>query len=145
MEKITGSCLCGGVVFEVQKITGPFELCHCNRCRKATGSAYAAMVSVHSKNIHLTCGKEFIGVYDTPIREKPPAYRSIFCRNCGSPLPDFFTQQTIIEIPAGLLDKNFHVKPDKHIYVEYKPTWSEIHDALPQFTKKQIKKWRENL
>ncbi|MCI3132528.1 GFA family protein [Phenylobacterium aquaticum] len=37
-----GSCLCGGIAFE---ISGPFEaffLCHCSRCRKDTGSAHAA-------------------------------------------------------------------------------------------------------
>ena len=39
---IRGSCLCGGVKFEVRGSKGPFELCHCNRCRKATGSAFAA-------------------------------------------------------------------------------------------------------
>ena len=39
---IKGSCLCGGVKFEIRGSKGPFELCHCNRCRKATGSAFAA-------------------------------------------------------------------------------------------------------
>ena len=41
---ITGSCLCGGVRFEVDRVVGPFELCHCNRCRKVSGSAFTAMV-----------------------------------------------------------------------------------------------------
>jgi hypothetical protein len=36
-----GSCLCGGVRFEVDRAVGPFELCHCSRCRKASGSALA--------------------------------------------------------------------------------------------------------
>ena len=34
---IRGSCLCGGVKFEITRATGPFELCHCSRCRKANG------------------------------------------------------------------------------------------------------------
>ena len=37
-----GGCLCGAVRFELDRAVGPFELCHCNRCRKTTGSAYAA-------------------------------------------------------------------------------------------------------
>ncbi|MCZ6459403.1 MAG: aldehyde-activating protein, partial [Gammaproteobacteria bacterium] len=36
-----GQCLCGAVAFEVEEIIGPFELCHCTRCRKSTGSAFA--------------------------------------------------------------------------------------------------------
>jgi hypothetical protein len=31
---IRGSCLCGGVTFEIERAVGPFELCHCSRCRK---------------------------------------------------------------------------------------------------------------
>jgi len=43
---IKGECLCGAVQFEVASVVGPFELCHCNRCRKSSGSAYAAIVGV---------------------------------------------------------------------------------------------------
>jgi len=39
---IPGSCLCGGVRFAIAKAVGPFELCHCRRCRKSSGSAWAA-------------------------------------------------------------------------------------------------------
>ena len=35
---IRGSCLCGGVTFEIEKAVGPMEFCHCNRCRKLSGS-----------------------------------------------------------------------------------------------------------
>ena len=31
---IRGSCLCGGVRFEIDRACGPAEFCHCNRCRK---------------------------------------------------------------------------------------------------------------
>jgi hypothetical protein len=41
-----GGCLCGAVRFEFDHAAGTFELCHCNRCRKATGSAYAAEIGV---------------------------------------------------------------------------------------------------
>ena len=41
---IMGRCLCGGVRFEIVQAVGPFELCHCNRCRKVSGSAFAAML-----------------------------------------------------------------------------------------------------
>ena len=37
---IRGSCLCGSVKFEIERAAGPFELCHCARCRKVSGSAY---------------------------------------------------------------------------------------------------------
>ena len=43
---ISGSCLCGGVRFEIEKAVGPVEICHCNRCRKTTGSASLPAIGV---------------------------------------------------------------------------------------------------
>jgi hypothetical protein len=54
---IRGSCLCGGVKFEISRTPGPFELCHCNKCRKVTGSAYRAGFLVQAEDFHLTDGK----------------------------------------------------------------------------------------
>jgi len=36
---IRGSCLCGGVRFEIDRAVGPVEFCHCTRCRKVSGSS----------------------------------------------------------------------------------------------------------
>jgi hypothetical protein len=35
---IRGSCLCGGVTFEIDRACGPAEFCHCNRCRKLSAA-----------------------------------------------------------------------------------------------------------
>lgn len=40
--QIGGSCLCGAVAFKVRLPFHEFVNCHCSRCRKASGSAYAA-------------------------------------------------------------------------------------------------------
>ena len=64
---IAGTCLCGGVQFEIARTVGPFELCHCRRCRKATGSAFAAMVGVRTSDFRLIAGAELIATYDAPI------------------------------------------------------------------------------
>ena len=85
---IRGGCLCGGVRFEVAEAVGPFELCHCNRCRKASGSAFTALLGVRTRDYRLLAGQELIARYDAPIVESPPAYRVSFCRRCGSPVPD---------------------------------------------------------
>lgn len=47
-EMIRGSCLCGGVTFEVTKVEGPFEVCHCNRCRKLSGAAAMPSIGVRA-------------------------------------------------------------------------------------------------
>ena len=134
---IKGSCLCGNVVFEIAQAVGPFEVCHCNRCRKVSGSNGMAALGVLAKDYRLLSGADLITTYQVPILYEPPAYETYFCRNCGSPTPppsptEFF------EIPAGLLDTDPGQKPDKHVFVEFTPAWEQISDDLPQYTLKQL-------
>src|SRR6516225_7774504 len=37
-----GSCLCYAVRFEITGTPTAFDLCHCSRCREASGSAFLA-------------------------------------------------------------------------------------------------------
>jgi hypothetical protein len=139
---ISGSCLCGGIRFEIDRAVGPFELCHCLRCRKASGSAFAALVGVRSAAFRLVEGRELIACYEAPLLEKPPPYRVFFCRRCGSPAPDPDPAPPWFELPAGLLEGDPGVRPDKHIFVEHEPPWLESRDALPRFTKAELAEWR---
>ena len=132
---IHGSCLCGAVRFEFTKPAGPFELCHCHRCRKFTGSAFFSGLYARPEDFRYVQGKELITTYEAPILREPPAYRASFCSRCGSPVPNDPSPQSrsgLIEIPAGLLDDDPGMKPDKHIFIEVKSPWFEITDDLPQ-------------
>jgi len=139
---LKGSCLCGGVRFEIAKAVGPFELCHCSRCRKSSGSAFAAFVGVEAADYRLLAGAEWIASYDAPILRAPPPYRSSFCRRCGSPVPNPDPAADWFEVPAGLLDGDPQLAPDKHIFVELRAPWFDITDALPRFTAAELGAWR---
>lgn len=135
---IGGSCLCGGVRFEIERTVGPFELCHCSRCRKASGSAFVAGVGVYAREFRLLAGADLIRTYEAPVVERPPGYRTDFCGRCGSLVPNPQPGAEWIEIAAGLLDDDPGSKPDKHIFVERKAPWFEITDTLPRFTKEEL-------
>lgn len=139
---IAGGCLCGGVRFEIQRAVGPFELCHCTRCRKGSGAAFAAMLGVRTADFRLVQGADLIARYDAPIIRRPPAYRVSFCQRCGSPVPDPKPNAEWFEIPAGLLEGDPELRPDKHIFVELKAPWFTITDDLPQLTKGMLADWR---
>jgi hypothetical protein len=130
---IKGSCLCGGVTFEFERMTGPFELCHCSRCRKVSGSAFMAGVAAPRAAFKFLTGHELVKRYDAPILKSPPAYRSCFCSRCGCPVPDPLGKGDVMEIAAGLLDDDPGVRPDKHIFTDKKSPWYTIADTLPQY------------
>ena len=127
-----GSCLCGGVRFEIARAVGPFELCHCRRCRKASGSGYVAGLGVLARDFTLLGGAELIRSYEAPIITRPPAYRTAFCTRCGSPVPWPRPDERWFEVPAGLLDDDLGARPDRHIFVEWLPDWDRISDDLPK-------------
>jgi hypothetical protein len=139
---IRGECLCGGVRFEIDKAAAPFELCHCRRCRKVSGSAFMAAIGVHRSAFRWVSGKELVKAYDAPLVESPPAYRVCFCTVCGSCVPDPEDDSAYFEIAAGLLDDDPHLQPDKHIFVEHRAPWYRICDDLPQLDKQALLKHR---
>ena len=139
---IRGSCLCGSVKIEIAHAVGPFELCHCGRCRKITGSAFFATLGALREDVRLVQGGDLIKTYEAPIRESPPGYRSCFCGRCGSPVPDLNSASSWLEIPAGLVDDDPQIRPDRHIFVDVKSTWFDITDKLPQFDTIELKAFR---
>lgn len=139
---IRGSCLCGAVRFEMDRAVGPFELCHCSRCRKCSGSAFVAGLGVRRDEFRWLSGRELIKSFEAPILESPPAYRVCFCGTCGSPVPDTDGDSEWLEIPAGLLDDDPELRPDKHIFVDVKSKWFAITDHLPQLDKEALRKYR---
>ncbi|MBD3648900.1 MAG: GFA family protein [Pseudomonadales bacterium] len=141
---IHGSCLCGGVTFEVDRVTGPFEFCHCRRCRKVSGSTGMAAVGVRKRDFRFLSGRELIETYEAPILYAPPSYTSVFCRRCGSQVPLPEPADEWFEIAAGLFDDDLNRKLDKHIFVELTPDWDEITGDLPRYTREEIIAWRRS-
>jgi len=141
---IRGSCLCGLITFELDRVVGPFELCHCSRCRKVSGSAFMAGVGVRVEDFRFLSGEGDIRRFELPVRDRPPPYGVSFCGRCGSPAP-LPPESGWFEIAAGLLDDDPDMTPDKHIYVEGKAPWWLIRDDLPRYTAVEIAEFRRSM
>lgn len=124
---IQGSCLCGGVRFEIDRVER-IELCHCSRCRKASGTAFEAGAIVASEAFRFLDGEDLIQGY-----ESSPGTLRRFCRVCGSRVPSASADGSHIFVPAGLLDGDPRVRPAFHAFVRSKAPWWDITDGLPQF------------
>ena len=137
-----GTCLCGSVVFTLEKIRGPFELCHCKRCQNYSGSGYAAFLTAEVAGYQLHCGEELIHTYEAPMLHAPPAYTVWFCARCGSPVPNPNPQGETLDVPAGCLDNSIETYPDKHIFIDLKADWEPMNKQPPQLSKTEIRSFR---
>jgi hypothetical protein len=127
------------------RAVGPFELCHCTRCRKASGSAFVPWLFAAREDFRLLQGEELIRRYEAPLRDKPPPYHTSFCGRCGSPVPDPKSESPWLEVHAGILDDDPLLRPERHILVEAKSPWFTITDGLPQFNRAAIDALRSGM
>jgi len=130
MEKLTGSCLCGTVKYQVTNLNPKMGHCHCSMCRKFHGAAFATFGEVASEDFRWLTGESALKVF---IADNGTARK--FCSQCGASLifKSKNDQATTVEFTLGTLDSDINQYPDSHIFVGSKANWFEISDDLPQF------------
>jgi hypothetical protein len=126
---VTGSCLCGGIAIEAERVA-LMRHCHCSFCRKETGSAFGTVAVVEPQHFRFVRGEDLVHIY-----RYPPDGTRAFCRVCGAKAPLRLWNDTIVIVPAGLLDRDPGVRPVLHQFAGSKACWWEISDSLPRFEK----------
>jgi hypothetical protein len=130
MANLRGSCLCGGVRFEV---TQPFEgvtACHCTNCKKISGGAGTVNGRVASDAIVILAG-------DDLLRSFQPAEGTAktFCSVCGSNLFGAgWPESPRASVRLSTLDEPYDRKPGAHIYVRSVAPWETLpDDGAPRY------------
>jgi len=127
-----GSCLCGGVRYEYAGGFDLFTLCHCMQCRKAQGSAYAAVLPIAAADFRLLQGEALLKAYSSSHGKE-----RVFCSNCGSPLfSRLLARPELLRLRAGTLDTPLPVRPQAHIFAASKAEWDDILDGVPQYAER---------
>ena len=118
MASRTGRCMCGRVAFTLAQAPARFGACHCEMCRRWTGSALLGM-TVPRSEIEWT-GSEHIEM----LQSSDWAERA-WCGHCGSALYYHVTAKrpmsASLELPIGLLDDASGLSFDNEIYIDHKP------------------------
>lgn len=126
---IKGSCLCGRIRFEITGAVTMSRYCHCENCRKFSGTAQAAWGLANTAEFRQTRSDAEVGTYDTGSGSL-----RTFCTNCGAPL--WFEPQDMPDfrgIALGSVDEGDVGAPEAHLWVRSSPTWETIKDDLPRF------------
>jgi hypothetical protein len=92
--------------------------CHCSRCRKAHGTAFATFVSGAAERFRWRRGLELVHTFEG----RP------FCSVCSSATPLAESTGKSVFIPAGCLDDDPGCRPTTHIFVDSRANW----DGLPE-------------
>jgi len=116
-----GTCLCGSVSFEITDVPIRMNICHCSMCRKVTGSAYGVFAHIHSSKFSWLSGNENISVY-----ESSPDHLRVFCKTCGSNMPN--ENGDYVCIPAGAFDDDPGAKSELQIFAGSKAAWHNLAD-----------------
>lgn len=124
MATLEGSCLCGGVRFEVTEGFEAVTHCHCTNCKKISGGTGTANGRVRSGAIVIREGQEL-------LRSFQPAEGTAktFCSDCGSNLfGGGWPQSDFASVRLSAIDSPFDRKPDAHIFVRSVAPWETLPD-----------------
>jgi len=129
--KHNGSCLCGAVNFEIEGDFDRFFFCHCEYCRKDTGSAHAANLFSSTATLKWLSGEDHVRQYNLPGTR----HGKSFCGTCGSALPRSSPHGQMLIVPAGSLSTAVTTRPTAHIFMSSRANWDNALETVSKFDK----------
>ncbi len=126
----TGQCLCGNVKFTIASAPLRMGQCHCDDCRKSTGTGHASNAFFNRKNVNI---EGELSRYASTTDSGSVVSR-FFCPNCGSRLfAENNAAANIIGVSAGVLDDSSWFKANAIVYNKRKPQWDFMDTSIPTF------------
>jgi len=124
MSELVGSCLCGGVRFEVAEPFLMLSYCHCTNCKKLSGGGGTANGRARTAAIRVLEGEGLLRTY-----QPSEGTAKTFCSACGSNLfgggwPE--SEQASVRLSA--IDSPLDQKPELHNYVRSLASWEVLPD-----------------
>ena len=124
----SGSCLCGGLRYEIQGEIGDIVQCHCRKCRKANSTAFATNAPIKKADFKIVQGEHLLKKFQSSATTQ-----RCFCADCGSPIISIKTETPdLYRLRIGTLDTPLQQKPTQHIFAASKAEWDTICDGFVQ-------------
>lgn len=120
-----GSCACGQVNYSILDVPYFTQACHCNDCKKSTGSSFVVHSMIHEDDLSID-GEMGSAELSTGSGAGQRAY---FCTNCGVYL---YCKYKIAEsekrlaIRSKTLSDSNAFPPQAHIFVKDKDPWINL-------------------
>ena len=130
MASLRGSCLCGGVKFEVTEPFDTLRYCHCESCKKLSGAPATVNGRVPSAAIRILAGEDLLQTFH-PVEGSAKT----FCLACGSNLfGGGWPESEFSSVRLSAIDTPFEGHPPSHIFVRSLAPWETLpDDGLERF------------
>jgi hypothetical protein len=128
VRRLTGKCLCGATVYEVDDSFSYAMNCHCSNCRRATGAAFKPFAGIQRDRLELVAGNGHVMIFGDEERA-----HDVHCGTCGSLLYSVVREGAYVHIAMGTLVDDPTIRASAHIFVGSKANWHKITDDVPQF------------
>ena len=114
MSAFSGKCLCGKVTYECHSEPKAIFNCHCEDCRRATGSVFGTNLFVPEDQVEIS-GE--VSSYSHPS-DSGSTMTKRFCPNCGSLLfGKNSTKTNVLSVRAGTVNELDLIKPEANVFI----------------------------
>ena len=114
-----GSCLCGAVAFEVDKIPESYRACHCTACRKSGGHYWSAF-SVANDDFRFTEDRGLKWYRSSDWAERG------FCKVCGGNLFYHMLKEDRYMMAVGAFDDQSGFELQRQVFIDEKPGFYDL-------------------
>jgi hypothetical protein len=129
-KKLTGSCACGKVRYQLLDAPMRVHCCHCTDCQRHTGSAFVLNAIIETSAIKVLRGD----LEAVPVPRANGPHDIYRCRKCKTALwSDYGHRPQIRFVRVGTLDNPSFLPPDIHIYTRSKVPWLKLPKGTPAF------------
>lgn len=126
----SGKCLCGAVTYEVTAPPIVVAKCHCEECRRLSGTGHTigAMFPRNAVSLHGTLS-EF-----KYVSGKESEVTKAFCPQCGTPIYGTNTgSPEHLTLPLGSMDDAVGLEIQVVIFERDKQHWEQLSDNVAAF------------
>lgn len=128
--QFSGRCLCGAVHYTCSAEPVMAGHCHCEDCRRTSGSGHSSHLAVPEDSVVLR--GQMTG-YERPADSGNMVTR-YFCTACGSPVASRNAAMPgLLFLRASSLDDLEVFKPQMHVFVAKAATWDRPQGDVPAF------------
>ena len=130
-ESREGGCQCGNVRYRVEGEPIVLTVCHCNECKKQSGSAFGMSLTIRKEDFRLLKGelKTFSRTADSGR-----LVHCAFCPDCGTRIyHEPLYRKGAINIKPGTLDDTAALEPTIQVWTIRKHPWLTLDEDIAPF------------